>query len=233
MPDGAGNGDQREDCQEGDPRDHAVWSHCRAPYRNALDLSLRHSRTACQPPVRLALVATRTIETPEPLDLRANLWPHLRGYRDPTMRIGRDGIWRATRTPDGPATVRVTASGRAVRVEGWGAGVDWALEEAAALVGARDDPGPLRPAHRVVADAVRRLPGVRLGRTSRVWEALLPAVLEQKVTGDEARRAFRGLVRRYGERAPGPQPAEGALFVVPPPEVLGGLPYHAYHPFGV
>ena len=41
-------------------------------------------------------------------------------------------------------------------------------------------------------------------RSGRVLEALVPAVLEQKVTGREAWRAWRWLVRRYGEPAPGP-----------------------------
>ena len=35
-------------------------------------------------------------------------------------------------------------------------------------------------------------------------ESLVPAILEQKVTGIEAFRAWRALVVRYGERAPGP-----------------------------
>jgi len=51
------------------------------------------------------------------------------------------------------------------------------------------------------------------------------------VTGDEARRAWRGLIRQHGEPAPGP--AEFRLRLPPRPEVLAGLPYYAYHPFGV
>ena len=35
-------------------------------------------------------------------------------------------------------------------------------------------------------------------------EALVPAILEQKVTGTEAWRAWRGLIRTYSEPAPGP-----------------------------
>ena len=40
-----------------------------------------------------------------------------------------------------------------------------------------------------------------------VFESLVPAVLEQKVTGKQAREAFVALVRRYGEPAHGPAPA--------------------------
>jgi 3-methyladenine DNA glycosylase/8-oxoguanine DNA glycosylase len=80
---------------------------------------------------------------------------------------------------------------------------------------------------------VRRLPGVRLGRTGLVWDALLPAILEQKVTGGEARGSYRAIVRTYGEPAPGPIPGGRPLWIAPPPEVIAGLPYHAFHPLGV
>ena len=39
-----------------------------------------------------------------------------------------------------------------------------------------------------------------------MWDQLFPAVLEQKVTGTEARRSWRELVRRFGDPAPGPAP---------------------------
>ena len=57
----------------------------------------------------------------------------------------------------------------------------------------------------------------------------MPAILEQKVIGEEARRAWIGLVRRYGEDAPGPP----GMRLPPTPETLAALPYYAYHPFGV
>ena len=63
-------------------------------------------------------------------------------------------------------------------------------------------------------------------------EALVPAILEQKVTGDEARRAWRYLVREYGEPAPGPGAAM-RLRVPPSPAKLAALPYFAFHPGGV
>ena len=72
-------------------------------------------------------------------------------------------------------------------------------------------------------------PGYGSGRTGAVWEVLLPAILEQKVTGTEAWRGFRGLVRTHGEPAPGP----GGLRVPPSAAVVAGLPYHVFHPFGV
>ena len=72
---------------------------------------------------------------------------------------------------------------------------------------------------------------MRLTRTEAVLESLIPAILEQKVTGDEARRAWRALIRTHGETAPGP--AAFRLRLPPPPEAIARLPYYAFHPFGV
>ena len=60
----------------------------------------------------------------------------------------------------------------------------------------------------------------------------MPAILEQKVTGDEARRAWRSLIATHGEPAPGSgrvptSPAADGRRPSP------SLPYYAYHPFGV
>jgi 3-methyladenine DNA glycosylase/8-oxoguanine DNA glycosylase len=100
-----------------------------------------------------------------------------------------------------------------------------------ALVGLEDNPDALVPRHRLIAELARRFRGVRLPRTGRVFEALLPAICEQKVTGDEARAAFRAIVYRHGEPAPGPAPAGMRL----PPEasVLARLAYFAFHPLGL
>lgn len=76
---------------------------------------------------------------------------------------------------------------------------------------------------------MRRFPGLRLPRTNRPFEALLPAICEQKVTGIEARAAFRGIVAAYGEPAPGPT----ALHLPPAPATLAALPYFAFHRFGL
>jgi 3-methyladenine DNA glycosylase/8-oxoguanine DNA glycosylase len=52
-----------------------------------------------------------------------------------------------------------------------------------------------------------------------VWEALLPAMLEQRITGTEAWRNYRRLVRAHGEPAPGPL----ALWLPPAPTTIAGL----------
>ena len=63
----------------------------------------------------------------------------------------------------------------------------------------------------------------------QVFEALVPAVLEQKVVGKEAWRAWRYLLRRYGEAAPGPV----GLRVPPPPEVWVRIPSWEWHRSGI
>ena len=169
------------------------------------------------------------IELTSPIDLAATLWPVSHGTGDPTIRIGRGDAWRAMRTPRGAATVRLVAGQSTIKVSAWGDGAVWAVEHAPDLAGANDRPEALVPRHRVIADLVHRLPGLRLTATLRPFEALLPAICEQKVTGAEARAAFRGIIRAYGEPAPGP----GRLWLPPAPATLAAVPYFAFHRFGL
>ena len=97
------------------------------------------------------------------------------------------------------------------------------------MLGADDDPAAFEPPPGLLRELQRRNPGLRFGRSDAVFESLLPAIAEQKVTGFEARRAYRGLIRVYGEPAPGP----GRLRLAPAPERLAALPYYAFHPFGL
>ena len=145
------------------------------------------------------------------------------------MRLARDRAIRATRTPDGPATIELTLRGDALRVEAWGPGADRALAATPGMAGIEDGRDGFAPKDRLVADLHRRMPGLRIGRTGAVLEALIPAILEQKVTGTEARRAYRGIIARWGEDAPGPF----GLRLLPRPEVLARLPYEAFHPIGL
>jgi 3-methyladenine DNA glycosylase/8-oxoguanine DNA glycosylase len=71
---------------------------------------------------------------------------------------------------------------------------------------------------------VQRLhPHWRVPRTGLVFEALVAAALEQKVTGKEAWLGWRLLVRRYGQAAPGPA-GDWGLRVLPPPAVVRTIP---------
>jgi 3-methyladenine DNA glycosylase/8-oxoguanine DNA glycosylase len=173
--------------------------------------------------------ATASLRPRGPLDLVRTLAPLAHGRGDPTIRLLPGTVWRATRTPCGAATLRLVTRGDLVEVTAWGPGAGAAVESAPALIGLEDEPGALVPRHRLVAELARRFEGLRLPRSGRVFEALLPAICEQKITGDEARAVFRAIVRRHGEPAPGP----GGLRLPPRPDVLAALPYFAFHPLGL
>ncbi len=174
----------------------------------------------------------RTVVPDGPLDLGLVLGPLRRGPGDPTFRAMPDGsVWRASRTPAGPGTLRVSARGGEVRGEAWGPGAEWLLEQLPELLGAADDPSAFAPRHRVVALARHRRPGLRLTRTGLVMESLIPSVLEQKVTTDEAYRAWRLLVRKFGEPAPGPAP--GRMCVMPDARTWALIPSWEWHRAGV
>ncbi|WP_425247973.1 DNA-3-methyladenine glycosylase family protein [Streptomyces sp. NEAU-NA10] len=170
-----------------------------------------------------------------PLDLGLVLGPLRRGPGDPTFRAMPDGsVWRASLTPVGPGTLRVgvAAGGGGVRGEAWGPGAEWLLDQMPEMLGAADDPDAFVPRHRVVAMARHRRPGLRLTRTGLVLESLIPSILEQKVTTDEAYRAWRLLVRKFGEPAPGPA-AGGRLWVMPAPRTWALIPSWEWHRAGV
>jgi 3-methyladenine DNA glycosylase/8-oxoguanine DNA glycosylase len=188
-------------------------------------------RPASAPSASPPADATASIRLDVPLDLRLTLGPLVHGRGDPTIRWAGGAAWRTTRTPDGAATLRLAVVAGSIQAAAWGPGAVAAVDGVAAMVGMEDDPAALRPRHQLVADLVRRFPGLRLPKTGRPFEALLPAICEQKVTGDEARAAFRGIVRRHGEPAPGPAP--DGMRLPPEPSVLAGLPYFAFHPLGL
>ncbi|MPY46508.1 DNA-3-methyladenine glycosylase 2 family protein, partial [Streptomyces phyllanthi] len=108
---------------------------------------------------------------------------------------------------------------------------EWLLNQVPALLGAFDDPDAFEPRHRLVALTRHRRPGLRLTRTGLVMESLIPSVLEQKVTTDEAYRAWRLLVRKYGEPAPGPAP--GRMYVIPAARTWALIPSWEWHRAGV
>jgi 3-methyladenine DNA glycosylase/8-oxoguanine DNA glycosylase len=173
---------------------------------------------------------TRTVTAPFPVDLGRTLGPLRTGRHDPTILLNPTTVLQAMRTPDGPATLRAAAlDATRFSVEAWGPGSEWALEHAPGYLGCLDDPDGFEPHHAVVARLQRRLTGLRLPRTGRVVEALIPAIMGQRVTGFEANRSFRLLVERWGEPAPGP----GGLTLLPTVDVIGSLGYYDLHVIGM
>jgi endonuclease III len=162
-----------------------------------------------------------------PVDVSLTLSVHRHGGGDPTFSLLDGAVWRTSLTPDGPGTIRVTASGKA---QAWGPGGQWLLDTLPAQLG-RDDEGSIPEAAPVLGEIARRVPGMRIGRTSRVFEALVPAVLEQKVVSKEAHRGWRILVSAFGTPAPGPAPA--GMRVFPPPSVWARIPSWDWHKAGI
>jgi 3-methyladenine DNA glycosylase/8-oxoguanine DNA glycosylase len=172
---------------------------------------------------------SRFVSTSQPIDVRSTLRPLYRGAGDPTMRLSERDVVRASRTPDGPVTVRFSSSEDGVDVEACGPGAEWVLERAPAWCGALDDVDGFDPQQGVVHDLWRRRRGFRITHTGLITERLIPIVLEQKVTGGEARRAYRRLTHAIGEPAPGPF----ALLMPPDPARVAEMAYFEFHPFGV
>ncbi|MFF7780801.1 DNA-3-methyladenine glycosylase family protein [Streptomyces tanashiensis] len=170
----------------------------------------------------------RSLDTAQDLDLGLTLGPLRRGPADPTFRATPDGsVWRTGRTPDGAGTLRVRIEGGRAAAEAWGPGADWLLDRLPALLGAEDDPAAFVPRHKLLLATHRRRPGLRLTRTGLVLESLIPSVLEQKVTTNEAYGSWRVLVRKFGEPAPGPAP-EG-MYVMPDARTWTQIPSWEWH----
>ncbi|MDQ1751042.1 MAG: hypothetical protein QOE71_2098 [Pseudonocardiales bacterium] len=144
----------------------------------------------------------------------------------------RGGFWRATRTPEGVGTLQLSVAAGELLALAWGPGASWLLDSVPELIGQSDDWSELDVSgHPVLHSVRRRLPGLRLCRTGLVLDALIPAVLEQRVTGGEAWRAWRMLVRTFG--APAPGPAQLKLWVAPAPDRLLEVPSWDWHRYAV
>ncbi|GGI45343.1 3-methyladenine DNA glycosylase/8-oxoguanine DNA glycosylase [Agromyces flavus] len=156
-----------------------------------------------------------------------------RGPGDPTFALGADGaVWRTTLTPAGAATVRIVQRAPdLVRVEAWGPGAEAAIAAAPSMLGERDDTTGFRTGVEVLDDAHRRNPGLRVPRTARVMESLVPAILEQKVITLQAHASWRRLVLRFGSAAPGPVPRP--MRVVPSASGWRAIPVWEWHRAGV
>ncbi|MDQ6910239.1 MAG: DNA-3-methyladenine glycosylase 2 family protein [Actinomycetota bacterium] len=146
------------------------------------------------------------------------------------MRFTPTGIWRATRTPLGAATTQIQVNHGALTMRAWGPGAEWAIDNFPALVGALDEVDAFVPRDPIVAELHRRMRGLRIGRSGAVTEALVPTIIEQKVVGIDAKRAYARMVRALGEPAP---PAPVALTLPPEPGVLARTPSWAFHRFNI
>ena len=169
---------------------------------------------------------------PFPLDVPLTLSVHRRGGGDPAYRTDAAGaVWRTSLTPDGPGTLRVRSRRAVVTGEAWGPGAGWLLDSLPAQLGCHDDRAGFTARHPVIGELALRYEGLRIGRSGRVFEALVPAVLEQKVVGREAHRAWRYLLGKFGAAAPGPAP--DGMRVFPSPRTWARIPSWDWHRAGV
>lgn len=183
-------------------------------------------RLDAPPAASAARPVTRVWRPDWPCSVGRALGGHRHGGGDPTFRRDAAGrYWLGRRTPEGPVTLVIEPSPGEGTIRGgaWGPGADWVLDGLPALLGADDDPTGFEPRHPVLVEAHRHHPHLRMARSGLVMEALVPAIIEQKVTGQEAFAGFRRLVHRFGERAPGPG-AKAGLWLQPAPETLLRVP---------
>ena len=191
----------------------------RAPVRSAASDARRPARESTYTPRH-------------PLDLHRTVVFQRHGANDPTLVVDGPVIWRACRTPSGVATLALRAAGARVHIAAWGPGAEWAVAHVPALCGADDDAtGFDATRHPLIASAAHRHPGLRLGRTDEVFDALASAIFEQKVTGLQAFGAWRRIVTWFGERAPGPTPRP--MFVPPSIEGWRRIPSWSWHRAGL
>jgi 3-methyladenine DNA glycosylase/8-oxoguanine DNA glycosylase len=179
-----------------------------------------------------AAAVTREVSSPRPLDAATTLRIIGRGPRDHAVRLDGRLLWYVARTPDGGVTCLIEqVDEHRVSVQLWGLGAEWQAEHVRELLGDTDGATELPHLHDVVRMAHRRFPGLRVPRTRRVFDAIVPAVLEQKVVGVDALASRRRLLAWLGEPAPGPAP-EGML-VPPIPREWELLPSWQWHRAGV
>ncbi len=165
-----------------------------------------------------------------PIDVPRSLAALKHGPRDPSVRVLNGIVWRATRTPAGAATVSYEPSGSSVLVRAWGPGASWCIERAPDVLGGRDSLDGWEPdRHPLIRQLDRRWSDLRMASTGAVFEAIVPTVLEQKITSEEAHEHWRRMVWKWGEPAPGPQ----VVRLPPSPGMLSAMPYYRFHPLGV
>ena len=173
--------------------------------------------------------SARTVVFPGAASFGHTLAPLRRGLGDPCFRAPGDGsIWRTSLLPTGPVTARISrAAPNAAHCAAWGGGAQEFVEMLPAMLGLEDDASDFAPRHPTVAAAHQRVPHLRLGRTGLVLEALIPAIIEQRVPGADAFRSWRVLVTKYGTAAPGPAP--DGMRVLPTAQVWRSIPSWEFH----
>lgn len=168
-----------------------------------------------------------------PVDAELTLRSLRHGRDDPTHQVEPDGtLWRTARTASGTVTYRIRQQRLDdLLVDAWGSGAAELVNSVRTELGEDDRPDLFRPTHPVLTAAWHRSPGLRVPCTGRLFEAIVPAIIEQRVVGLDATAAFTRLVRMYGEPAPGPAP--DVMRVYPSPRAWRKVPSWAWRRAGV
>lgn len=162
--------------------------------------------------------------------LRRVLSTYRFGHADPTTQLGVSDFWRATFTPDGPGTLHLEWANGHLHQAAYGAGAGWLLARVPALTGALDAGHTFESGHPRLLTAQRLAPPVTFGASSTLYHELLPVILGQRITAQEAVRQWHRLVRHLGQPAPGPHPT---LRLPPTAPDLAGRPAWWFHPLGI
>ncbi len=174
------------------------------------------------------MLLTRRIRPHGSFDLAATRFGLL-GPGGGTARFHGSVHRHAARTRSGAVQLELRRDGETIVARAWGAGAAEELESLPRLLGLDDDADSFDPPRGAVRELWRRLRGLRLGSTHRVFEAVAPAVLGQRVTMGEARRSYHLLVAAFGEAAPGPP----GLQLPPHPDRIAELAYEDLHRHGI
>lgn len=137
----------------------------------------------------------------------AGAWLCLRIYTMEDATSPPSELGQATLRLDqlGPSQVRVRVAASSESA------AQAAMHRSAGILGCEDDWQDLEFLLDALGDRIsltlaqvrRHHPGVRLPATGALFDELVTATLEQKVTHDQARYAWRNLLRRHGDRPPG------------------------------
>lgn len=146
----------------------------------------------------------RRFELGGPYDLAGSLLVGDLGGRHPSVRAPAPGeLWRATWFADQPVTLhlRCRRDRGELEAEAWGPGRGDVLDALPELLGLDDRPE--RFSGKLGRIQARR-PGLRQTRAPSVFDLLVHHVIRQRVAWRDAVRSHVGVVRAWGEPAPGP-----------------------------
>lgn len=121
-------------------------------------------------------------------------------------------------------------NGNQIDEEFFGPGAQWFKNSNKDFLGLNDSQPQLDSKHIIVDQLQRQFGSLRIARSNTPYHEILPAILGQRVTTQEAAQQWKKIVQHHGEKAPGPHET---LRLPPSPEVLAKIPYTTFHNYGI